>query len=72
MYSFIFIMLGKTLAFVKQIMWTIKICSAKEQLCRNQTLYIIVLLVKKISVDSKQLGKNNLLFLDKNTAYYML
>ena len=44
-----------------------KLSSAKEQ-CRKQTLYVIVLLVKKSSVDSKQLVKNNLLFLNKSTS----
>ena len=44
-----------------------KLSSAKEQLCRKQTLHVIVLLVKKSSVDSKQLVKNNMLFLDKST-----
>jgi len=45
-----------------------KLSSAKEQLCRKQTLHVIVLLVKKSSVDSKQLVKNNMLFLDKSTS----
>ena len=44
-----------------------KLSSTKEQ-CRKQTLYVIGLLVKKSSVDSKQLVKNNLLFLDKGTS----